>query len=385
MVDKELEQILYRIRRLPAELEPFRELLLANLVMIGEIPAPTFGERRRIAFLEQRFTECGLQNCSTDELGNGVAILPGSDGERAILVTAHADTPFADSVDHTFMVSHGMVRGPGVADDSLGLAVLATLPTLLERLNITLASDLILMGATRSLEQGNQEGLRFFLANSKRPLYAGISLEGASLGRLHFRSVASLGSVVSCHVDRRYSQLSAVDVINQVVNRLHTLVLPSQSHTALVLGSISGGSSYKVPARNAQLKFQLRSDSDQVLVDLIEQVDAILDDMGQQAGVSAHLEVIARTRSGGLDSNHPLVVRTRRVMSALDIQPWDTIYSPVISGYVEQEVPAVCIGLTNADNVNYPDESVEIDPILTGVAQLIGILLTIDGGCRAEH
>ncbi len=71
-----LEAVLSRVRGLVMELEPYREMLLANTVMISEIPAPTFDERDRIAFLEQRFTESGLHSTSIDECGNGVGILP---------------------------------------------------------------------------------------------------------------------------------------------------------------------------------------------------------------------------------------------------------------------------------------------------------------------
>ncbi|WP_457574243.1 peptidase dimerization domain-containing protein [Desulfolithobacter sp.] len=376
-----MEKILDQVRKLPQALEPYREMLLANVVMIGEIPGPTFGEENRVNFLVQRFTECGLQNCSTDEAGNGLAILPGTDGDKSILVSAHSDTPFPATIDHTYTVSAGKIRGPGVADDILGLAVLATLPTVLEGLGLRFSYDIVLMGATRSLDMGNQSGLRFFLANTDLPLKAGIAVEGASLGRLHFRSMASLGGTISCHVDRKVSQRSAIDVLNQIITKLREIDMPQESNTALILGSVSGGASYKVPARNARLKFQLRSDSDEIVREITGRINRILDEMALQAGVSAHLEVIARTRSGGISSSHPLVVQTRRIMAVLGIEPRYSIYSSIMSGYVEHELPALGVGITNADNVNYEDEFVEIEPIMTGVAQLIGILLAIDGGC----
>ena len=380
MSDMDLEQIIAMVNSLVTDLEPYREMLLANVVMIGEIPAPTFSEQERISFLKQRFTECGLHNCSTDELGNGLGILTGSEGTQTILLAAHADTPFAAAEDHTYTIDAGRICGPGVADNSLGLAVLATLPTILEGLDIRFRNDLLFMGASRSLEQGNQQGLRFLLANSNRPLAAGISIEGAPLGRLHYRSMASLGGMVACNVNRRVSQKSAIEVLNQIIYRLSCIPLLEESHAGLVLGSVAGGASYKIPARNARLKFQLRSDSDQTLMESKEKVENLLDEVGKEKGVSAHLEVIASTMAGGLDASYPLVLLTRRVMTTLGLQPRDSIYSATVSRYVEKDIPAVCIGITNGDNVNYPDEYIEIEPILTGVAQLIGILLAIDGG-----
>jgi len=385
MTDMDLEQIIARVNSLVKDLEPYREMLLANVVMIGEIPAPTFGEQERISFLKQRFTECGLHNCSTDELGNGLGILPGSEGTQTILLAAHADTPFAAAEDHTYTIDAGRICGPGVADNSLSLAVLATLPTILEGLDIRFRNDLLFMGASRSLEQGNQQGLRFLLANSNRPLAAGVSIEGVPLGRLRYRSMASLGGMIACNVNRRVSQKSAIEVLNQIIYQIGCIPLLEESHAGLVLGSVAGGASFKIPARNARLKFQLRSDSDQTLMESKEKVENLLDEVGKEKGVSAHLEVIASTMAGGLDSSHPLVLLTRRVMTTLGLQPRGSIYSATFSPYAEKDIPAVCIGITNGDNVNYPDEYIEIEPILTGVAQLIGILLAIDGGHCVEY
>lgn len=379
-MSEQLEKILARMHGLAGELEPFREMLLANVVMISEIPAPTFGEQERISFLNQRFTESGLDSTSIDELGNGVAILPGSEGKLTILLTAHADTSFAASENHSCTLDTGRILGLGVADNSLGLAVLATLPTILEGLGIHLKNDLLFLASTCSLEQGNQRGLRFFLSNTNRTITAGLSVEGASIGRLHYRSMASLGGMISCCVSRKVSQKSAIEILNQIINRLVGIELPVDTHTGLVLGEISGGASYKIPARNAQLSFQLRCDDDETVADIRRQINAILDDEAREKGVSCHLEGIARTRVGGLESDHPLVSLTRRVMAGLGIGLRESIYSAVMSGYAEHEIPAVCIGITDGDNINYPDEYVEIEPILTGIAQLIGVLMAIDGG-----
>jgi len=385
MSDVDVEKIMTRVHGLAGELEPFREMLLANVVMISEIPAPTFGEEERIGFLQQRFTESGLDTTSIDEVGNGVGILSGTEGKQTILLTAHADTPFPVSANHSCTLETDRILGAGIADNSLGLAVLVTLPTILDGLNIRLKSDLLFLGTIGSLEQGNQRGLRFFLANTNRTLAAGLSIEGAPIGRLHYRSMASLGGMISCHVSRKVSQISAIEILNRIINRLGDIKLPEQTHTGLVFGEISGGASYKIPARNTQLTFQLRSDDDQTVADIRKQINAIVDDEAREKGVSCHLEGIARTRAGGLESDHPLVVLTRKIMTGLGIQPRESIYSAIISGYVEQELPAICLGITDGDNINYPDEYVEIEPILTGVAQLIGVLMAIDGGCCAQY
>lgn len=379
----EQQDILDRLRSLRLELEPYRELLLANVVMVGEIPAPTFDEEQRVAFMLQRFTECGLQSVFRDRAGNGLGLLPGTKGETSILLVAHADTPFSAAENHTCTIESSIIRGPGVADNSMGLAVLATLPTMLERLGIHLKSDLLLVASARSLEHGDQQGLRYLLQNCSRPISCSILVEGSPLGRLQYRSMASLGGMISCQVDRKVSQVSAIEVLTGLIHQLGQISLPEGTQTALVLGSVAGGASYKVPARNARLRFQLRSDTDEVVREITGQIEAIVEEAARQEGVTAKMEAIARTTAGGLEPGHPLVRQTCKVLEALEVEPSKTIFSATVSAYVEQGIPAVSIGISHGDNVNYPDEFIEIDPIATGVAQLIGVLLCIDGGCRA--
>lgn len=91
-MSKTLPSIVNAIPKDRDALQPIREILLANAMMIGEIPSPTNQEDQRITFLSNRFTEEGLQNISIDEAGNCMAMLPGSVGEKNILICAHADT-----------------------------------------------------------------------------------------------------------------------------------------------------------------------------------------------------------------------------------------------------------------------------------------------------
>ena len=179
--------------------------------------------------------------------------------------------------------------------------------------------------------------------------------------------------------------ISALDVLSQIIYHLRKIPLPEQSGTRLVLGHIEGGVTYKTPARKARLKFQVSSDSDQAIIDVTEKIDSVVTELSRQYTVKIAFHVIARTRYGGLDSGHFLVLQSRRVLTTLGIQPRDVSYSSVISGFVENSIPALCIGITSGENLNYPDERIDISPIMKGVAQLIGLLLAIDGGCCAEH
>ncbi len=376
------EELQAAVRELPQRLEGYREMLLANLVMIGEIPAPTFKEQARIEFVKQRFVECGLEQVSSDTAGNGLGILRGRTGRHAILLHAHADTPFPETLPHTLNVEPERVVGPGVADNALGLAAIVTLPTILDNLGISLDNDLVFMASVRSLGRGNLEGLRAFLVTTQLPLLAGLSIEGVPLGRMDYVSQATVGAEITCRVDPEHPvEAGAIPALNQVITQLRAMELPAESQTRLVLGSIAGGTSYKSPALSATLRFQLRGDADPVVDGITEQIVAICDAVARSTGVRVEFDVIARTRAGGLPDDHPLVVRTRHILEGLGIDPLPPTHSSAASVFLEQHIPSITLGVSYGAHRGEPSEYVEIAPMLKGLAQLIGVLQAIDGGC----
>ncbi|MQY77076.1 MAG: peptidase, partial [Spirochaeta sp.] len=259
-----MSAIIASLRDIKKELYPLREILLANLVMIAEIPAPTFYENERIRFIKQRFTEAGLQNCSTDEMGNALAIMQGRQSDKNIVVSAHTDTIFPATIDHTITVLADSVRGPGVGTNALGAAVIVTLPTILQRLGIELNSNLVLMGSTRSLGRGNLEGLRFFLSNTEIPIQAGLCLEGMQLGRLSHNSIGMLRCQIECTVPEeydwtRFNAAGAIIIMNEIINKILEIPLSRRPHASIVVGSIEGGKSFDTISTHALLRLEIYS------------------------------------------------------------------------------------------------------------------------------
>jgi len=367
-----------------------REILLANLVMIGEIPSPTFDEFSRVEFIQNRFVESGLHNASADEMGNALGILPGSSGEQNILVVAHVDTVHATTVDHTITLRPESVIGPGVGDNALGVAVVVTLPMLLELLNIQLQSNLVLMGASRSLGRGDLEGLRFFLSNSEIPISVGIGIEGFPLGRLSYSSIGMYRGEIVCSVPEeydwtRFGATGAIVTINEVINRIQEIRLPRRPRSTIVLGSIMGGKAYNTIATDAVLRFEIRTESEEVGEEIFHEMEAIISEVSSQTGADINLDVFARRRPGGITYQHPLARAARRIMGSLDIQPRKSPSTSELSAFINHEIPAITIGITYGEHQNTPEEEVAIEPIFNGLAQLIGILLAIDRGfCLAD-
>ena len=75
-LDMTLESLLKDIPSLIKSLRENRETFLTDAVLLGEIPAPTFGEEERVRLALDRFRENGLDDPEIDEFGNASGILP---------------------------------------------------------------------------------------------------------------------------------------------------------------------------------------------------------------------------------------------------------------------------------------------------------------------
>ncbi|PXA04279.1 peptidase [Coraliomargarita sinensis] len=386
----DLQSILDSIHPHRKELHSIRELLLANAMMIGEIPAPTGEEADRITFLANRYTEDGLQNISIDEAGNGMAVLPGKRGENNILVCAHADTVFSPNVDHAMSVTADKIFGPGIGDNSLGLAAIVTLPEILKRLKISFDDNLILLGCSRSLGRGDLGGIRFFLENNKLPIRAGISVEGIQLGRLSYSAIGMLRGEISVHMPSAYDwakfgATGSVATLTKVVQRIMEIPIPMQPPTQIIFGSINGGTSFGTRPSSAKLRFEIRSEKAGMVAELKEKIIDIVEETANTSNAEIKFSSVAERQTGGLDYGHPMVKAMRKILETLEVKPRIEPSVGELSQLIDRGVPSVTLGLTRGENKNELDESIDIPPIFGGIAQMIALLESIDGGLCDEQ
>ncbi|MEX0648701.1 MAG: M20/M25/M40 family metallo-hydrolase [Balneolaceae bacterium] len=380
-----LDELTKKLPDVAEQLKSHREVILANLVMIGEIPAPTFEENSRLQFLLNRFNEAGLTDSSIDESGNGIGVLRGSEGKKSILINAHADTVFPSTTDHTMQVAGGKVTGAGVADNSLGLAVMASLPYILQDLDISLKSDLILLGGVKSLGRGDLQGIRFFLDNNEFKIGEAICIEGVELGRLSYSSIGMLRGEITCRVPdsydwSRFGDASAILTLNEVINKINDIRLPKRPRTSIVMGSIvGGGSSFNTIARDATLGFEVRSESQEVVEDVGQTIDDIVMEVSSKTGDQVELDIFARRRPGGIPYGHPITQCAKTVMETLDIEPRLAPSTSELSALIDKDIPALTLGITRGDRIHKSNETVQIEPISKGIAQILGTIIAMDG------
>lgn len=357
--------------------------------MAGEIPSPTFQEEHRIRFLTDRFIECGLQNISTDEQGNALGILPGNTGERNIVVTAHVDTPFDETVDHTISVEPDVVIGPGVGENSLGVAALTTLPDLIAAAKLDLDANLIFVGSTQSLGRGDMRGLRFFLDNKDFDVLAGICVESVELSRLSYESLGMIRGDIRVAVPEsfdwtRFGAVGAIGTLNEIINHINHIRLPQEPRTRIMLGRLRAGTSSSTVANQAELRFEIRSESSALVDEINQQFADIIAEVSSRTGSKVDLDVYSKREPGTIGFTHPLTRAAREIQQKLGIEPRPGPSVSELSAFIYRDIPALTLGLTKGHHFLELNESLEIEPMFTGLAQLLGILKAIDEGACDE-
>lgn len=366
-------------------IRPLRDMVVSSLCLVSEIPGPSGREQERGRFVMDRFREAGLDRISMDGAGNAFGILPGTEGDFNVLAVAHADTLFSERVDHTVSVRPDVVSGAGVADNSLGLAAIVSLPALLDALDIRLRPNLILMASANSLGRGDLAGIRYFLESRDIPVSCGVCVEGAELGRLSYSSLGMLRGQITCRLEddddiSRVGPGGAVSILGQVIAGIERIPLASRPMTRIILGSCQAGVGFNKMARSCQLRLEVQGEEIGMVAVIRDQILDVLEEIGLRTGVGLGLEEIARRSAGTTGFGHPITRVIRGVMAELDLDPVITPSVGDLSALISAGIPAVTVGLSRrAEEALEDSEAVELDPLATGLAQLIALLERLDG------
>jgi acetylornithine deacetylase/succinyl-diaminopimelate desuccinylase-like protein len=366
-------------------LDSSREIVLANALMLGELPAPSGLEEARIRFIADRFTASELQDISVDQKDNIQALIPGRTGKHTILVSAHADTLVGVDPDQriTINVESDHLTGPGLADNTLGLATIASLPELLKRLDIQLDANIILLGHTNSLRSKDLTGLRFFLKNFPKRIHAGVVVEGITLGRLNHFCLGMVQADITCEVHqspgtRWEASENAIIIMHRVIRRILEIPLPQEPRTSVIIGSVHAGKTFNRPPESARLRLEIRSEMPGKAREIRMRIKEILEEISAETASKCTVDYPALRKPGGIPFSHPMVTAARNVMDELGIAPLLGPSYSDLSILISHKIPALTIGLTTVHKLNEADESVEIEPLFTGIAQLVSLLRKMD-------
>ncbi len=351
-------------------------------VQIQQIPAPTFAETRRSTFIHSLFEQEGLSDIATDSLGNVYARLPGNGSSLPMVVTAHTDTVFPASTDLRVLRDQEWVAGPGIGDNSLGVAGLFGLLWALPRSDSgqgsNLPGDLWLVANVGEEGLGNLRGMRAVVDRFQDQVRAYLILEGMAFGQIYHRGLGVQRYRIHVttpggHSWVDYGRPSAVHVLAEIITNLTGLPLPRNPRTSLNVGVISGGTSVNTIAAKASLELDLRSEGVDTLAELSGRVEKIVQE-ANHGKVQVKAELIGQRPAGEIPRRHPLVRLAALAWQIQGIAPRYNIGSTDAHIPLSQGLPAICLGLTSGSGAHTIEEQIHIPPLSQGLASVITLV-----------
>jgi tripeptide aminopeptidase len=358
-------------------------------IAIQQIPAPTFHEERRADFVMHRFMEEELKDVEMDSLGNVFARFPAKNSKdhtssQPVVVSAHLDTVFPDSVDLKYERDDHSIHAPGIGDNSLGVAGLFGLVWALCESGVGLPGDLWLVANVCEEGLGDLRGMKAVIERFNSPEeknsspLAYIVIEGMSLGNIYHRALGVLRYRVSVktkggHSWHDYGQPSAIHALTELSRQILQIPVPASPRTSLNIGIISGGSSINTIAAEAMIELDLRSEGGQELEKLARKVEDIVR-IANKPGVTAEAEVIGRRPAGEIPADHPLVRLAKESLRSVGIEPRLQIGSTDANLALSMGLPCVVIGITTGGGAHTVLEHINLDPIEKGMEQLVRLV-----------
>lgn len=244
------------------------EAQIRKQIEISEIPAPTFQEQKRAAFMAGEFHRLGLKDIETDPRGNVLGWRYGAT-PRTLVVAAHLDTVHPIETDVKVKRQGTRLIGPGLADDARGLTSLLALIEALDRAQIKTNKTLLFVANVCEEGLGDLLGIKYLLRESRHKdrIDAFISIDGTDDGRIVNGALASKRYRVTVrgpggHSYGEFGRANPAHALGRIIARFTSIEVPAQPKTTYNVGKIGGGTSINsIPYEN-WMEADMRSESD---------------------------------------------------------------------------------------------------------------------------
>lgn len=354
--------------------------------VIQQIPAPTFMEQQRAAYVQGQFVQMGLQDVDEDHVFNVYGRLPGKyPALPALMLVAHTDTVFGADTDLTLRRVGDNLHGPGIGDNSLGVAGLLGVLHYLTSRKIELERDVWFVATSCEEGLGDLKGMRAAFERLKLTIAGVINLEGLAFGHIYHAGIAVKRLHITAQTGGGHSWLhfgrpSAIHALMQLGAKISAIRPPERPRTTYNIGVIEGGVSINTIAASASMWLDLRSEQTDALMLLERDVRSLIDMLSSEE-VRFTVEVVGERPAGYLSPNHPLVQAAGEALNYVGVR--GVLETGSTDGNISLAggCPTVTVGITRGGNAHRLDEYAETAPIRDGMLHLLMLVITAS---RAE-
>lgn len=236
---------------------------------ITRIAAPPFGEGLRADWLKQKFTDLGLTDVHTDDIGNVLGLRPGTDPKaNALAITAHLDTVFPPGTPIKVSREGDRLLGPGISDNAAGIIGLLAIAGALQESEIKTEMPILFVGNVGEEGEGDVRGMRHLFGDSK---WAGsieytLVLDGAGTDSIVTQALGSKRFQITVrgpggHSWSDFGVPNPIVALSRAVDDFSRTDVPSDPKTTFNIGVIEGGTSVNSIPESATMRVDIRSAS----------------------------------------------------------------------------------------------------------------------------
>jgi acetylornithine deacetylase/succinyl-diaminopimelate desuccinylase-like protein len=328
-------------------------------IRITEIAAPPFHEGARAAYMKKLLTTAGLR-VDMDATGNVIGEFAGTSPD-IVMLTAHMDTVFPAGTTVNVKREGNRLLAPGISDNGTGLAAMVVVARSFHEMKIRTKNTILFVADVGEEGEGNLRGMRALVDAYKKHLKYVIAIDGSATEYITTAALASRRIEITLsgpggHSWSDFGVPNPIHALGRGIGRFVSARVPESPRTSFNVGEIEGGSSVNSIPSRAQMKVDLRSESEAELAKLEsflrESIQSGIDEemsaardrgmAGNASMLDLKINVLGVRPAGELPENSPLLAavlaadtrlgnRSRRERSSTDANIPLSVGIPAIS------------------------------------------------------
>ena len=334
------------------------ERFIKESIQISEIPAPTFQEEKRAQAFASMLKANGIADTRMDSIGNVIGIRKGQANGPKVAIIAHLDTVFNATTNVKVRKQGNLLLGPGLTDDSNGLAMMLSWIRALQAAKIQTNAELMFVGSVGEEGNGDLRGVKQFfkdhttidavviLEGALPPEVIGIMNTGSNRFQVDFQgpgghSYGAFGLVPS-----------AIHAQGRFIAKVADLQVPAQPKTTFTVGIVRGGRSVNTIAPDASLEIDIRSNGNAELqattAKILSFINAAVAEENRRWGTTTLRQVTKQigSRPGGATSPEHAIVQTWQASALTQgIRPEALVGASTDAGVpIARGIPTIVMG-----------------------------------------
>jgi len=362
---------------------------LETQIRLAEIPAPPFKEMARGAEVRRLFQQLGLERVRVDQAGNVVGERPGASPRPHVVIAAHLDTVFPEDTPVKVRREGTRLFGPGIGDNSRGLAVLLGVVRALNQARVQTPGSMTFVADVGEEGLGDLRGMKALFGDTlKVPVDRFVTIDGTGLG-IAQTFVGSQRYRIAFHGPGGHSFAAfgtpnPAGALGRAVAKLQDFEVPTEPKTTFNVGRIGGGTSVNAVPIEAWMEVDLRSTDRATLVALGAKVQkavaaAVAEENARwraPGSVTVTTEVVGDRPAGATRADSPVVLAAAAATRAVGQYPVNMVSSSDANYPTSLRIPSVEIGGGGrGTGAHAPNEAFETTDSWLGTAR--ALLLTV--------